>query len=260
VRAAVGVSSAGVDRTRSQTVRAQLALRDLILQGALRPGERVSELGVAERLGASRSPVRTALVRLEEEGLLEAIPSGGFAVRAFSERDVFVAIEMRGTLEGLAARLAAERGVGGAALRAARQCLDAIDGVLRGGARAVNLESYVAANRRFHVILAEMADSQALSRQIDRACSLPFASPSAFVLAQSHRPESREILAIAQDQHRCVLSAIEHREGARAEALMREHARIAHRNLEFALGKHGRLDLVPGAPLIVRKPNSAASG
>ena len=52
-----------------------------------------------------------ALVRLEEEGLLEAIPSGGFMVKAFSERDILDSIELRGTLEGLAARFAAERGV-----------------------------------------------------------------------------------------------------------------------------------------------------
>src|SRR5918998_2414136 len=100
----------GSERATSQTVKAQLALRDLLVEGKLRPGERVSELQMVERLGVSRTPVRSALVRLEEEGLLEAIPSGGFAVRAFSEREVFDAIELRGTLEGLAARLSPERG------------------------------------------------------------------------------------------------------------------------------------------------------
>src|ERR1700746_3004621 len=99
-----------VDRSVSQTVKAQLALRDQILSGALRPGERISELQAVETTGASRTPVRMALVRLEEEGLLEAIPSGGFMVKAFSERDILDSIELRGTLEGLAARFAAERG------------------------------------------------------------------------------------------------------------------------------------------------------
>ena len=76
------------DRAVSQTVRAQLALRDLILSGRLRPGERISELQAVETTGVSRTPVRMALVRLEEEGLLEAIPSGGFMVKAFTERDI----------------------------------------------------------------------------------------------------------------------------------------------------------------------------
>ena len=69
-------------------MKAQLALRDQILSGGLRPGERISELQAVETTGVSRTPVRMALVRLEEEGLLEAIPSGGFMVKAFSERDI----------------------------------------------------------------------------------------------------------------------------------------------------------------------------
>ncbi len=52
-----------------------------------------------------------ALVRLEEEGCWRRFPSGGFMVKAFSERDISDSIELRGTLEGLAARFAAERGV-----------------------------------------------------------------------------------------------------------------------------------------------------
>src|ERR1700739_730184 len=91
-----------VDRSVSQTVRAQMTLRDLVLSGGLRAGARISELQAVETTGASRTPVRMALVRLEEEGLLEAIPSGGFMVKAFSERDIVDSIELRGTLEGLA--------------------------------------------------------------------------------------------------------------------------------------------------------------
>jgi len=76
------------ERSISQTLKAQVALRALVLEGELSPGERVSELQMVERLGVSRTPVRSALVRLQEEGLLEAIPSGGFSVKAFTEREV----------------------------------------------------------------------------------------------------------------------------------------------------------------------------
>ncbi len=95
---------------------------DQILSGILRPGERISELQAVETTGASRTPVRMALVRLEEEGLLEAIPSGGFTVKAFSERDILDSIELRGTLEGLAARFAAERGVSARELEPLKEC------------------------------------------------------------------------------------------------------------------------------------------
>src|SRR5258708_38022739 len=93
------------DRAVSQTVRAQLALRDLILSGRLRSGERISELGAVETTGVSRTPVRMALVRLEEGGLLGALPSGGFMVKAFSERDIPDSLQRRRALPGLPPRL-----------------------------------------------------------------------------------------------------------------------------------------------------------
>ncbi len=241
------------DRSVSQTVKAQLALREFVLRGELKPGERVSELQMVERLGVSRTPVRMALVRLEEEGLLEAIPSGGFAVKAFSEREVFEAIEIRGTLEGLAARLAAERGVGAPDLQAAAACLDAMDEVVRRDAVELDISRYVELNTQFHNLLIDLAGSQALARQVERASALPFASPSALVPVQSRSPESLHILTVAQDQHRCVLIAIERREGSRAEAIMREHARIAHRNLERVFLNQRDMDLVPGSALIKRR-------
>ncbi|MBJ6123828.1 GntR family transcriptional regulator [Microvirga splendida] len=241
------------DRAVTQTVRAQLALRELVLRGELNPGERVSELQMVERLGVSRTPVRMALVRLEEEGLLEAIPSGGFSVKTFSEKEVFEAIELRGTLEGLAARLAAERGASRTDLRNAADCITAMDEVVRCGAAEIDLLRYVELNARFHDILIGMADSQVLARQLERVSALPFASPSALVPVQSRSPEMSYILSVAQDQHHCVLAAIERREGARAEAIMREHARIAHRNLERALTNQRDMDLVPGSVLIKRR-------
>jgi GntR family transcriptional regulator of vanillate catabolism len=250
---AIAITDKTGDRSVSQTVKAQLALRELVLRGELEPGERVSELQMVDRLGVSRTPVRMALVRLEEEGLLEAIPSGGFAVKAFSEREVFEAIEIRGTLEGLAGRLAAERGVGRPDIDRAAACLDAIDQVVRRDRVEIDISRYVELNARFHDLLLEFAGSQALARQIERACALPFASPSALVPVQSRSPESHHILTIAQDQHRSVLAAIERREGTRAEAILREHARIAHRNLERVFADQRDMHLVPGSALIKRR-------
>ena len=89
-----------------------------------------------------------------------------------------------------------------------------------------------------------------LIRQIDRASALPFASPSGLVMAQSALPEAQHILIIAQDHHRIVIDAIENREGARAEAVMREHARLAVRNLRLALRNRTHLDLLPALSLI----------
>src|SRR5580700_4432411 len=81
----------------------------MLLRGDFQAGERISELPLVARLGVSRTPIRLALDRLAHEGLLEASPTGGFVVRAFTIEDVWDAIETRGVLEGAAARLAAER-------------------------------------------------------------------------------------------------------------------------------------------------------
>ena len=243
-----------IDRSASQTVKALLSLRDFILSGQLKPGDRISELPLVERLGVSRTPIRMALVRLEEEGLLELIPTGGYAVKAFSERDIYDAIEIRGSLEGLAARLAAERGLTQSALAELKDCLAEIDALI---ARPMTVEvfsHYVRLNEHFHARLHDFADSPVLARQLKRAMNLPFASPSAFVMVQAELPEAAAVMIIAQDHHRCVVRAIEGRESARAESIMREHARLAFRNLELALRNQRTRGLVPGSVLIKGRP------
>lgn len=238
----------------SQTVKAQLRLRELILDGELAAGIRIAEASLVDRLAASRTPIRMALVKLAEEGLLEALPAGGYAVKGFSEADIHDAIEVRGTLEGLAARMAAERGVSPVLMSEARQCIARIDGVLETAALPdASFSIYVEENARFHALLYEMAGSALLSRQIAHAVTLPFASPNGFVMVQANSPRARDSLVIAQEQHRAVLEAVAHRESSRAEALMREHARIARANLQEALLNHKTLSLVPGGKLIRRR-------
>jgi GntR family transcriptional regulator of vanillate catabolism len=237
----------------SQTVKAQLALRELILGGELKPGARIAELWLVERLRVSRTPVRLALVRLAEEGLLDALPNGGYAVKDFSESDIVDAIELRGALEGLAARFAAERGASPALIAEARECLARIDAALAQPALTdETFALYVQQNARFHDLLAAMAGSALVVRHLEKAKALPFASPNGFVMAQSVGPGARDVLVVAQAQHRMVIEAIVQREGARAEALMREHARIARRNLQQALRDQRSLQLVAGAGLIRR--------
>lgn len=242
-----------VEEGGSQAVKAQLKLREMILAGELAGGSRIAELAIVERLGVSRTPIRAALMRLEQEGLIEALPNGGYAVRTFSERDVSDAIELRGTIEGLSARMAAERGVAPVVLGEAREALSQIDELLREA--ALNDEAfsrYVVLNRKFHTLLGELSGSAVVAREMERVASLPFASPSAFVVAQADSPQARDRLVVAQDQHWQVLDAIENREGARAEAIMREHSRIAQRNLREVVRTPG-LDTLPGVRLIRRR-------
>jgi GntR family transcriptional regulator of vanillate catabolism len=109
---------------------------------------------------------------------------------------------------------------------------------------------YTKLNESFHAYFLQAARSPVLTRAVEGMVALPFASASAFVLAQGELPESREILLLAQQQHRAIVDAIERREGARGEALGREHARIAIRNLEVVLENRHILDRMPGAALL----------
>jgi GntR family transcriptional regulator of vanillate catabolism len=233
----------------SQTVKAKLGLRELVLNGAFKPGERVSELRLVEQLGVSRTPLRLALMTLEHEGLLETLRGGGFVVREFTRDDIDDAIELRGVLEGTAARFAAERLESPRELAALEDCSRQMDAIVRDPSFEAFVE-YVTLNEDFHALLLELAKSRPLRRAVENAFTLPFASPSALVMVQAHLPESREIILVAQHQHVAIIDAIARGEGARAEAVAREHARLARRNLDVALENRDLLEQVPGAPLI----------
>ncbi len=234
----------------SQTVKAQVQLRDLVLSGELEPGTRVAELAIVERLGVSRTPIRAALARLQEEGLLEALPSGGYMVKSFSDADIKDAIELRGTLEGLAARFAAERGIPQELLEEARTCLDRIDDAIADTALSeANFSIYVTENDHFHTLLREMSGSPSIRSQIERMMHTPFASPSAFVKVNAAEAGSRDLLVIAQNQHRNMLDAIRQREGTRAEAITREHARISQRQFTIAIANRNSFEQISGANL-----------
>jgi DNA-binding GntR family transcriptional regulator len=84
-------------------------IRDAILSGALAPGQRVKERDVAEQMGISTTPVKEALRRLEQEGLVVSQPRRGAVVSTLVEIPVEEIQEIRGVLEGMAARLAATR-------------------------------------------------------------------------------------------------------------------------------------------------------
>jgi GntR family transcriptional regulator of vanillate catabolism len=232
----------------SQQARALFNLRDLLLRGDFAPGERMSELPLVARLGVSRTPIRLALEQLAHMGLLDVNASGGFTVRGFTPADALDAIEIRGVLEGTAARLAAERLSDSAELDPLRRLGQEMEAFDR-----LTLDSfarYMEMNEAFHTRIIDLAKSGMLRRALHQAVSLPFASPSAMVFPTSGLANADETLAIAKEHHRGILEAIAKRQGARAESLAREHGLIGRRILELSLSDSAALSRVPGASLI----------
>lgn len=220
----------------SQQRQIILRVREMIMTGALMAGERVTEVRLAQSLGVSRTPVRHALSILAQEGLLVSAEVGrGFVVRAFSEKDIRDAILLRGILEGTAARLVAEKGLDLDASQILHAC------VKRGGAiftkgmlHPGDGAEWAEINELFHRTLVTAADNSALVQALALNDRVPFASAGAFFDDEKNSPalaQQYTVLRRAQQQHETLLAGLLNREGARVEALMREHAYVAIENI-----------------------------
>ena len=205
-------------------------LRRWISEERYAPGERVAEVQVAEALGVSRMPVRLAFRTLEQEGLLQRSGKRGFFVREFSRADVLCGLEVRGVLEGLAARRLAEAGVAKEVLAVLRQCL--VDGekiFAHGELREDDVAEWSRINSLFHTTIVQAAGSNVIADAIARNDHLPFASSDSIIIDNAALDKEFKKLQLAQWQHQMVVQALERGEGARAEMLMREHAYVGIR-------------------------------
>ncbi|MEG0001457.1 MAG: GntR family transcriptional regulator, partial [Comamonas sp.] len=160
-------------------LNAAIKIRELILQGRLAPGTRITEAALSEMLGLSRTPVRQALPALEKDGLLTPVGKRGFAVRAFTHEESLTALETRGTLEGMAAKIAAERGLRADIQAEFHACLIQGDAILadRDDISASNY-AYGEMNARFHRLLLQAADRPLISELVERCAVVPFVSPA----------------------------------------------------------------------------------
>ena len=139
-------------------------LRDKILSGALKQGDRLVEIPTAEMLGVSRTPVRIAFRALEQEGLLTQLPRRGYQVREITNDEIAGSVEVRGVLEGLAARQIVEKGLTSKVIAELKQCLRDGDALFRD--RSFNeekVQAYVEMNRKFHDVLVKGSQNNAIA-------------------------------------------------------------------------------------------------
>jgi GntR family transcriptional regulator of vanillate catabolism len=238
----------------SQQDQIVLKLREMILNGELAPGQRLLEVDLANRLDVSRTPVRRAIKILESEGLLASNGARGYHVRLFSFRDMVNAIEVRGALEGLAARTVAMRGLSPSAQRQLEHCLEEGDRLIQKGALCHGDEEIFATmNVAFHHAIIETANIKALSNAISVNNRLPFAAAGAVALDMDTpdiKAQQFRLIHGAHTQHHAIYQALTQRQGARVEALMREHVYLAVENMKLLM--ESRTDKV--------KPVSSVNG
>ena len=193
-------------------------LRGMIMSGNIPPGRHLFEVPLATELGISRTPLRTALTALAQEGLLDYRPNRGYVVRSFSLDEVLDAYAVRGMSEGLAARLAAERGLSDEARAVMQRCLDDGDAILAGGELTdLGVLPWRAMNERFHEIILAGAGNSFLTEVTERMLSVPLLSRRVVHWYEYSRVRG------SHDLHHLIFEAICRRQGERAEYLMREH-------------------------------------
>ncbi|MCA1453596.1 GntR family transcriptional regulator [Bradyrhizobium sp. BRP22] len=193
-------------------------MRAAVLAGEFAPGERLHEVRLTGRLGVSRTPVRAALQKLASEGLLDYTPNRGYTMREFSVGEVVSAYEVRAVLEGLAARLTAERGLSEHDRAVMVQALHDGDDLLQHWQFSDEHRSaYGRMNASFHETIHAAAGSRLLTDMVFLCQQVPVSSPRNVVAF-----EEKDVRRRHDDHHR-IFEAIIGREPWRAEVLMRDH-------------------------------------
>jgi GntR family transcriptional regulator of vanillate catabolism len=160
-------------------------------------------------------------------------------------RDVLNAIDVRGVLEGLAARSVAESGVGTALAAALDDCLREGDDIFRNGQLKPGDDvRYAAMNGRFHSLIIEAAQNTAVSAALSLNDKIPFVSPFTVAFDEAARERQFMMLGYAHRQHHAIADALKKGESARVEALMKEHTHISKESLNLSLPS---LHLIAGA-------------
>ncbi|QQE80013.1 GntR family transcriptional regulator [Alicyclobacillus sp. SO9] len=197
---------------------AYTVLKEDILRGNLKPGERLREEQISTRLNLSRTPVREAIRRLEAEGLLIYSTNRGVSVRTYSFDDVRDAYNLRAQLEGYAATLAAENAQDNDIVRleeANRACEVAAEKCLV-SRTSDNTLDMVKANQAFHSIISELAKNRYLTDVITTVVSLP-------VAFNGFSWFSPDALRESVYHHQLLEAAIRNNDSHQARAIMASH-------------------------------------
>jgi DNA-binding GntR family transcriptional regulator len=193
------------------------ALREAILDGMVPASSWLREVDIAAELNLSRTPVREAIRRLDAEGLVVHVPNQGGQVAPMGLDDILAVYTVRENLEGLAARLAAQRVQAGSG-----QSLTAAHRALKAAAQRGDVADMKLQNLHFHRAIRDAADNPYLQRFL----TLVEHSVRRFGTTTFESPERMEATVV---EHEAMLNAILNGNADEAESLAREHMSAARR-------------------------------
>lgn len=212
----------------SQTRRAYDELKRRILDNDLPPGTQALEQEIALLLGMSRTPVREALIRLSQEGMVEVRPRHGMRVLPIAVADLREIYDLLAGLEATAVDILARRGL----TVAESQLLDRQLADMAAALQRDDLDAWAEGDTRFHRTLVELAGNQRLLGMVEA------------IRDQSHRARMvtlrlRPKPSLSNDEHAAVIAAIRRRDADTAHRLHRAHRQRAARLLLDLVEHHG---------------------
>jgi DNA-binding GntR family transcriptional regulator len=194
-------------------------LRRYIIDGVLPPGTRLVENKLTESLGISRTPLREALRRLEQDGLIARHLGGGLRVTELTMEELHEIMGIRALLEGYCASLAADRITADALAQLFQAHQDAAEAI-----RTNDLGALTEANTRFHDGINEAARAPRCLAMINDIRESVLRYRSEVLTDETARDDSF-------DQHAELLAALQSRDSGRIETLMRDHISAVEKHL-----------------------------
>lgn len=224
-------------------------LWDKIRAGEIVAGQRLKDIEWARKLNVSRTPVREAMRKMQQEGVLVPLAQGGYEVRATSPADLIELYRCRAALEALATEEAAANCDAKAQARLNKLIREA-DEAIDGG----ELDRAFKLNTDFHAAVLELSGNRHLGGLLDTLQRLVMFYRTALLrMAKSDSGNHAlylQRLRVKQDAHRAISAALAARDGARAAALMQAHVRETAEDLLPAIEE--------SAPVVDEAPRDAA--
>lgn len=201
-------------------------LRQAILTGELKPGERLMEIHLADKLGVSRTPIREAIRKLEQEGLVTMIPRRGAEVAQITEKSMLDVLEVRRALDALCAELACDR-ISAKDLDALGEACDSFEAAVQDG----DAKKITAADVKLHDIIVHATGNDRLIQLVNNLSEQMYRYRFEYIKdASQHEQLAKE--------HRIIYESIKNKDRQTAA----EAARVHIDNQEKAIIKQIRID------------------
>ncbi len=195
-------------------------VREMILNGVLKPGERLILEDLAKDLNMSRLPIREAIRQLQAEGLITVINHKGTFVSKLTTKDVQDVYKIRSILEGEAAKLGTKL-ISQDDIKKMESILELME---QNNLAAYGPKNWLNMNEKFHLILYEATGNQRIVKMISNLMVETSSYVRLAVIIEGQKPR-------AKSYHRKILEAVKKRDGEKAEALTKEHLHLTEQTV-----------------------------